>query len=204
MHEHKVQLNDLKFEVVQEGASGLFSMFSSKKAVVKFFVQDTGDVIRGYVEGLLDKLNTTVEEIKITSNNDNYNIELINVSNAGFLIGKDAKLLDSLQHLINQMINKHEKKHYRVKLDVDGYRKRKEETLLKKVKSIAFKVKEKKKSITLEPLPAAKRKIVHQLVEKDPSIRTMTIGEGTFKRVVIMPNGKQKPRNGKKQFKKQA
>ena len=197
MLEHNVQLNDLKFEVIQEGSSSFFSMFSSKKAKVKFFLPDTADVLRKYIEDLLIKLGTKAEDIKIVQDGDNYRIDLLKVPDAGFLIGKDAKLLDSLQHIINQMINKHEKKHFRVYLDVDGYRERKEESLVKKVKSIASKVKQRKKSITLEPLPAAKRKIVHQLVEKDPTIRTMTIGEGTYKRVVIMPNSKIKPNNNR-------
>lgn len=198
MLEYNVQLNDLKFEVIEEGSNSIFSIFSSKKALVKFFLPDTKDIIRKYLEELLVKLGTTYDEIKISSSKDNYKVEILNVSEAGFLIGKDAKLLDSLQHVINQMINKHEKKHLRVSLDIDGYRSRKEDALVKKVKSIALKVKKRNKSITLEPLPAAKRKIVHQLIEKDAQIRTMTIGEGNFKRVVIMPTNKSKTKNVKK------
>ena len=96
------------------------------------------------------------------------------------------------------MINKAEKKKFRIRLDVDGYRKRREDTLIEKVRSISDKVKKRGKSITMEPLHAANRRIVHQFIEKDRSLQTMTIGEGEIKRVVILPANRSMDKQRKK------
>ena len=91
------------------------------------------------------------------------------------------------------MINKQEKKQLRVIVDVEKYRERRKTALLGKVKNAAEKVKKRGKSITMEPLHAANRRIVHQFIERDKKVRTMTIGEGEFKRVVIFPASQNKP-----------
>ncbi len=138
-------------------------------------------------------MNVSSFNIDITYKDKSYFVDITGVDNAGFIIGKEAKLLDSIQHLLNQMINKQEKKQLRVKVDVDKYRERRKTALLEKVKNAAEKVKKRGKSITLEPLHAANRRIVHQFIERDKKVRTMTIGEGEFKRVVIFPASQNKP-----------
>ena len=64
-----------------------------------------------------------------------YSVTVNGAKDPGFIIGKEAKLLDSLQHLLNQMINKSEKKQLKVHVDVDGYRQRRKEALIEKVRN---------------------------------------------------------------------
>ncbi|MBN2460726.1 MAG: Jag N-terminal domain-containing protein [Candidatus Cloacimonetes bacterium] len=190
--EFNLTLNDFKFEVVEEGSSSFLNLFGSKPAKVKFFLQDTSENLRKFAHDLITRLDISYNEINITNNDREYHLNISGIKDPGFIIGKDAKILDSIQYILNQIINKHEKKQLYLKIDVDGYREKKKAILLKKVETAAEKVKMKGKSITLEPLHAANRRIVHQFIEKDGKLRTMTIGEGDFKRVVIMPSEKLK------------
>ena len=154
--------------------------------------------IKEFAHGILIRAGIANAEIKVKFKDNTYYLEINNVQNAGFIIGKDGKFLESFQHLLNQMINKVEKKKLRLKVDVDGYRERRREALLDKVKSISEKVIERGKSITLEPLSSGNRRLVHQFVEKESKLKTMTVGNGRFKRIVILPPNAKKPKHEKK------
>lgn len=198
MNANNMKLEDFKFEVVEEGSKGFFGLFGSKQTKIKFMIPDATDKIREYTEGILRKMDFQFGSVKIKKIDDLYRIEIIQPENAGFLIGKDGKMLDSLQELLNQMINKYEKRKMNIQLDVDNYRKRQNNALVEKVKSISHKVKNRGKSITLEPLEASKRRIVHKFVEKEKNVKTMTVGNGNKKRVVILPSDQKKRSNKKK------
>jgi spoIIIJ-associated protein len=186
MKESNLKLDDFKFEVIEEGSKGFLGLFGTQPTKVKIILPDVGEKIKEFVEGILQRIDAKYTSITVNFKDHVYNVD-IRSQDPGFIIGKDAKMLDSLQHLLNQMINKQEKKQLKLRVDVDGYRKRRQDSLLDKVKDICGKVKERGRSITLEPLHASNRRLVHQFVEKDKSIRTMTIGDGEFKRVVILP-----------------
>ncbi|MDO9577266.1 MAG: RNA-binding cell elongation regulator Jag/EloR [Candidatus Cloacimonadales bacterium] len=186
MKESNLKLDEFKFEVMEEGSKGLLGLFGAKPTKVKITLPDVTEKIKEFVEGILQRIDAKYTSITVNFKDHVYQVD-IRSEDPGFIIGKDAKMLDSLQHLLNQMINKQEKKQLKLKVDVDGYRQRRQDALLDKVKDISEKVKEHGRSITMEPLHAANRRLVHQYVEKDKNIRTMTIGDGEFKRVVILP-----------------
>ena len=194
MKEFNLKLDDFKFEVMEEGSNGFLKFIGSKPTKIKFYLADVSEKLKEFTDGILCRMNVEFESIQVKMGNDHYNVHISGSKDPGFIIGKEGKLLDSLQHLLNQMINKAEKKKYRVRLDVDGYRKRREDALIEKVRSLSNKVKKRGKSITMEPLHAANRRIVHQFIEKDKSLQTMTIGEGETKRVVIFLANKIKER----------
>jgi spoIIIJ-associated protein len=200
MKEFNLNLQDFTFEVVEEGSKGVLGLFGSKKVKIKFTLPDSSERIKSFTQTLMDKMNVRYETVTCEENNGIYEVKISSKEDAGFLIGKEAKLLDSLQYLITQMISKAEKAPIKVKLDVDNYRKRREDALVDKVKSIAEKVKTRNKSITLEPLHAAHRRVVHKQIEKDKDLKTMTIGEGSQKRIVIMPADKLPENSNKKNY----
>ncbi|MCF7792867.1 MAG: Jag N-terminal domain-containing protein [Candidatus Cloacimonetes bacterium] len=187
MKEKNVSLDDFKFEVIDEGSKGLFGLIGTKPTKIKFLLPDVSEKIKEYAEGILKGINGDYSGLEVTFKDRKYYVD-IKSNDPGFLIGKEARMLDSIQHLLNQMINKQEKKKLRLRVDVDGYRERRKQALLDKVRDIISKVKDRGRSITMEPLHAANRRVVHQFVEKDKELRTMTIGDGEFKRVVILPS----------------
>jgi len=197
MKEYKLKLEDFKFEVVDEGKNG-FLGFGGKPTTIRFTMPDVTEKIKEFTTELISKINVEIKAIDIKIKDKIYYVNITSNGDPGFLIGKEAKMLDSIQHLLNQMINKHEKKQLKLKVDVDGYRNRRKDALLNKVKDIAEKVKTRGKSITMEPLHSANRRIVHKFVEKDKALRTMTIGEGEYKRVVILQAGAESDIKSKK------
>lgn len=198
MAEHNLKLDDFKFEVIEEGSNGFLHLFGGKPTKIKFLLPDIEENIKQFANGMLTHAGIEAADIIVKFKDNTYFVEINNVQNAGFLIGKDGKFLDSFQHLLSQMINKVEKKKLRLRVDVDGYREKRREALLVKVRAIAEKVKDRGRSITLEPLSSGNRRLVHQFVEKESKLKTMTVGNGRFKRIVILPPNSSKPnRNGK-------
>ena len=200
MKESNLKLDDFKFEVIEEGSRGILGLFGTKPTKIKFFLPDVAEKIKEYAEGILQRIDAKYSNISVVFKDHVYQVD-IKSEDPGFIIGKDAKMLDCIQHLLNQMINKQEKKQLKLRIDVDGYRKRRRVALLDKVKDISEKVKQRGRSITMEPLHASNRRIVHKFVEKDKDIRTMTVGDGEFKRVVILPANSNEDVS-KKSFKK--
>jgi len=194
MKEFDLQLEDFKFEVTERGTSGFLNLFGSKPIKIQFTVLDISDEIRTIIKNILNLMSIDYQEIEIQEKNEIYSINIRKTNDAGLLIGKSAKLLDSLQYLINQMISKKRKKQIKLILDVEGYRERKKRALINKAKDIIQKVIKSQRSITIEPLSGADRKIIHKLVEPEKNLRTMTIGDGEYKRIVILPKDKLKNR----------
>lgn len=109
----------------------------------------------------------------------------------GILIGRHGRTLESLQMLINRMVNKHLKNPVRVVLDIDGYRKRRGETLAKMAVRLGEKAKRTGHALTVGPFNAHDRRIIHITLKEDSSLRTESLGEGEMKRIKIIPTGKE-------------
>jgi spoIIIJ-associated protein len=105
----------------------------------------------------------------------------------GLLIGRRGQTLSSLQYLLNLMVSKQTSKRVAFGVDVDGYRRRREETLVSLAKRTASRVRGTGRSITLEPMPPNERRIIHITLQEDPNVMTVSIGEGEGRKVAITP-----------------
>jgi spoIIIJ-associated protein len=105
----------------------------------------------------------------------------------GILIGRRGDTLSSLQFLVNLMVSRKLKARTAFGIDVEGYRRRREESLKGLAMRMADRVKSTGQSITLEPMPPNERRIVHLALAKDPNVITVSIGEGESRKVAITP-----------------
>ena len=105
----------------------------------------------------------------------------------GILIGRRGDTLASLQYLLNLMLSRKLKARTTFGVDVEGYRRRREESLMGLALRMADRVKATGQSITLEPMPPNERRIVHLALAKDPKVITVSIGEGDSRKVAITP-----------------
>jgi spoIIIJ-associated protein len=191
MKEYNLTLDDFKFNVIEKGSNGFLNLFGSKPTKIEFIIPETKDIVHKIIEDFLSYVPIKYDIIKVEEkSNGTFYINIIGVDDAGFLIGKAAQFIDSMQLLISQMLNKQLKKTYHITLDVDGYRQKRKDALISKVKAIVDAVKKKEKSITMEPMNAANRRIVHKYLEKEKDIKSITVGDGAFKRIVLMPSKK--------------
>lgn len=105
----------------------------------------------------------------------------------GLLIGKRGQTLDSLQYLTNLVINKEQNEYIRVKLDTEGYRSRRADTLENLAKNIAFKVKRTRRAVSLEPMNPYERRIIHSALQNNKFVETYSEGEEPYRHVVVAP-----------------
>jgi spoIIIJ-associated protein len=111
----------------------------------------------------------------------------IKAEKEGRLIGKNGNTLDSLQFLINRMVNKRLKQSVRLTIDINHYRKRREDYLKKMALQWAENVKRKNKEMIVGPFNLFERKIIHTILKKDSIIKTESLGTGDLKKIKIIP-----------------
>lgn len=118
---------------------------------------------------------------------------------SGVLIGKRGQTLEAIQYLAEKMINKKSRKRVRILIDVEGYQEKRKENLKRLSIKLAQKAKRTKKPVTLGMMNAHDRRIVHIRLKEEDGVRTQSIGEGYYRKLMIFPkkNGKRRSRNRK-------
>ena len=105
---------------------------------------------------------------------------------SGLLIGRRGQTLQALQFLVNLIVRK-QFEGVRVVLDVENYRQRREFQLRDMATKVAVRVTQTNRSITLEPMPPADRRIIHTSLTDNPDVSTESTGEGEGRKITIMP-----------------
>ena len=106
---------------------------------------------------------------------------------SGLLIGRRGLTLQSLQFLVNLIVRKNFGEDVRVVLDVEGYRQRREGSLRDMATKVASRVVQSNRSVTLEPMSPADRRIIHTTLAEYPGVSTESMGVGDNRKVTIMP-----------------
>lgn len=123
----------------------------------------------------------------VSYGNDFINVK-INGDNASKLIGYRGDVLNSLQTILNSIASKHLESKVRVILNIGNYKEKREKALEELADKVSKTVLKTGKSITLEPMVAYERKIIHNRLQQNSSIRTYSIGEEPYRKVVIAKN----------------
>lgn len=103
----------------------------------------------------------------------------------GILIGRQGQTLASLQYLVNLMVSRRLKSRLPVIVDVEGYKSRHYEALRSLALRLAEQVRNTGQPVTLEPMPAFERRVVHLALSSFPDIVTQSVGNGTARKVVL-------------------
>lgn len=123
------------------------------------------DITAKYEEGLL-KVNITGEK-------------------AGIIIGYRGENLEALQLIVSTIANRKKSNYVKILLDVEGYRNKRIKTLEELAAKVAQTVVTKRRSITLEPMVPFERRIIHTTLQNHPKVKTASIGEEPYRKVVI-------------------
>ena len=150
--------------------------------------EQLGEIIVPFVEGLLDVLGREAE-IEIDTDEEIMEVRVVG-DNLGVLIGPRGNVLSSLYDVINTVVQRNAKgaRYPRIRLDVGDYRKKRRDALAKFAKQLAEEARDTSKEIVLEPMNAADRKIVHDTVSEIENVSTVSEGEDSQRRVVIIPD----------------
>jgi len=116
-----------------------------------------------------------------------YHVEGADEQAMGLMIGRRGETLQSLQFLLNVLVQKRTRNWPHVVVDVGNYRQRRREFLEGLAHRIAEQVSKSGRAIMLEPMAAYERRIVHLALRSEKSIYTQSLGEGENRKVVIHP-----------------
>jgi len=111
---------------------------------------------------------------------------------AGRVIGKKGQTLDALQFLVNKIVNRFPEGRKHVVLDVEGYKDRRADSLVSMAQRLADKASRTGKIISISPMPARERRVIHIALADWNGITTQSDGEGTERRVRIIPENRRR------------
>jgi len=106
----------------------------------------------------------------------------------GNLIGRRGDHLSHIQYLVNMLVNRRLETYTRVIVDVEGYRSRREESLVGLAERVARQVVRTNRPIVLEPMPPNERRIIHLALRQNPEVTTQSSGEGNQRRITVEPS----------------
>lgn len=179
-----VDRDKAEIEVLDEGSKGLFGILGSKSARVKVTFRETcSDAAINFLQDVFEKMHVKAE-IEAHENEEYVEID-IKGKDSGIIIGRRGETLDSLQYLTNLVVNKGKDSHKKVSLDIENYRQKREETLIKLANKLADRVIKFRKSITLEPMNPYERKVIHSTLQEIKGIETYSVGDDPNRKVVI-------------------
>jgi len=191
--------DQVEVTVLNKGKSGFWGM-GAEEAVVKVtpLVQaqqegNTAAVAKEALEELLKRMKLTAQveigsDTPETSESEVAPIALeVKGDDLGILIGRRGETLAALQYIVRLIVARHQKARVPLTIDVEGYRQRRYRSLRELALRLAQKAISTGQSMTLEPMPADERRIVHLALSVNPDVVTQSIDEGEMRKVVIMP-----------------
>lgn len=176
-------IDDVEVTVLEEGSKGLFGIGSRQARVqVRLRLDPAGAGIR-FLEEVFEKMDVDVDIEKIED--ENSIMYRVSGKDSGIVIGRRGETLDALQYLTSLVVNKNSNRYIRVTIDVENYRKKREETLARLARRLADKVVRYRRNISLEPMNPYERRIIHSTLQNNEYVETYSVGEDPNRKVVI-------------------
>lgn len=146
---------------------------------------EKSEQIRTFLSGLLEHMDAKAE-VKVYEVEKNRYKVILEGEKLGALIGRRGETLDAIQQLTNYSINRGgESKRARVQIDAENYREKREESLERLAQKVAGRVVKYRRNVTLEPMNAYERHVIHTALQDTQYITTFSIGTEPNRRVVV-------------------
>ncbi len=185
--------SDVEVDVVSRGKSGILGI-GSEPAVVRVSAiesaPDSVTVASDVIQTLIDHLDADVMLTLKQVHNDDLDGPIFEIEgdDAGLLIGRKGETLKTLQFLVRYVVSHKLDERVNLMIDVEGYQQRRHQSLENMARRVARRVSDTGRSITLEPMPANERRIVHLALSDDPGVTTESSGFGESRQVTIEPS----------------
>jgi len=182
----RVTRDEALIEILDRGSRG-FLGFLSRPARVKVAPKLA---LAGLVEALARELLTRMgahASVQAVQNGTSVVVR-VETEDAGLLIGRRGETLESLEHVLLRMVSRKTAGKIRaLRVDVAGYRSRRDDQLREEALALADRVMRSGRRAMTEPLPAAERRVVHQALADRAGVTTHVAGNGASRRVIILP-----------------
>ena len=140
--------------------------------------------IKDFLTGLLEHMDSTAE-VKVYEEEKNRYKVILEGQKLGALIGRRGETLDAIQQLTNYAVNSGRDKRLRIHVDAENYRAKREQSLESLANKVAGKVLKYRRSVTLEPMNAYERHVIHAALQDKEGVTTYSIGTEPNRRVVV-------------------
>ena len=144
----------------------------------------TEERIEQFIKGLLEHMGSDAVPHAMKTADESYSVDLVG-ENLGILIGRRGETLDAIQHLANYAVNRGQNKRVRINVDAENYRLKREESLQRLAQKVAGKVTKYRRNITLEPMNAYERHVIHATLQDYPDVTTYSTGTEPNRRIVV-------------------
>ena len=145
---------------------------------------DNARRITEFLTGLLEHMDSPAQ-VQVTETEKGRYSVVLEGQKLGQLIGRRGETLDAIQQLTNYAVNSGREKRIRVHVDAENYRAKREQSLESLARKVAAKVTKYRRSVTLEPMNAYERHVIHAALQDVPGVNTYSIGSEPNRRVVV-------------------
>ncbi len=218
-----IPLDKLNYDVISYGSTGIFGLVGTKKARIRVTLPETDiepvsnkaaeenlqpadaaadetiqealNMGQTALQKIVDQITTGANiTVEVNSERIQYDVK---GDNAAILIGKRGQTLEAIQYLIEKIVNRQHPNRLRVRVDIEGYLENKRNNLIQMAERMAKKAKQTGKPASVGQMNAHDRRIVHLALKNNHDVRTQSMGEGFYRKLVIFPrenaSRKQKP-----------
>ncbi|MCA9773863.1 MAG: KH domain-containing protein [Myxococcales bacterium] len=149
---------------------------------------DVGEEAAQILERLLDEMGMDGEVDIVDETDDGLTLE-IEGQDGALLIGKHGQTLDALQYVVNRLVGKRYRNVKRITVDTESYRTRREESVRQMALEFAQRAIDTRRPVTMNPMSARARRIVHVALKDNRFVETRSIGHDDQRKIVISPKG---------------
>ncbi len=183
-----VDRNGLEYRVIDSDIGGILGLFKKKKITIKAWRRDIGRSPQDADRFLQEILSRMGINARITTKETADGLILtIDGDRDGLVIGRRGQTLDALQYIVNRYMQRDQTRKVRVILDCEGYRRKREQAIVRMAQSIAKKAKRSGKPVAAQPMDSSERRLFHLALKSDRELRTESHGEGDKRKVVVYP-----------------
>ncbi len=193
-----VEREEVEVDVISKGRQGILGL-GSEPAVVRVSLKKTSvaPTAQRLLEDILSRMGVKAtlhqRETQAGGQPSDEQPVVFDVEgeDSSLLIGRRGETLGALQFLVNSILSRKSEKRIRVALDVEGYKARRQEALKNLALELAERVATSGRSLSLEPMPAAERRLVHMALANHARVATQSVGGGEDRKVMIVPKRRQ-------------
>lgn len=160
-----------------------------KESAVNLSQKELEDTVYEFLEKIFEALGIYAD-IDIAQEGEFVKVRITG-PNAGILIGRRGESLDALQLLLGLALNKKAEGYVKLHLDIENYREKREESLIRYAHKMARMASKQRRNIRLEPMNPNERRIIHSALQSDSYVSTYSEGEEPYRKVVIAVRGRQ-------------
>ncbi len=188
-------VENLEAEMIEEGKKGFLGMGATPSTFKITYIFKPVEAAKTFATSLVENLGLNATVI-VHDDGEGEALMTISGDDASKLIGHHGDTLNAFQYLVNLAANKKEddaRKYTHVSVDIENYREKRESTLKDLAEKMAEKVKKTGRNVTLEPMDAYSRRVIHATIQSIEGVSTNSVGSEGNRRVVIYLEGSEKP-----------